>query len=93
MDPSTLLSWCRVTRDSVVSLDFWLTSLHTVMTDNDGQPNSNDFRAIATSINNSLTREEYLLRKAKIDDAREKLAQLELEIELQETMRQGREAE
>jgi len=53
-----------------------------------GQPS----RSMAP-FSNQMTREEYLLRKAKIDEAREKLAQMELEIELQEAARQGREAE
>jgi hypothetical protein len=53
-----------------------------------GQPS----RSMA-SFSNQMTREEYLLHKAKIDEARERLAQMELEIELQEAARQGREAE
>ncbi|KAJ8588926.1 hypothetical protein M405DRAFT_231072 [Rhizopogon salebrosus TDB-379] len=61
--------------------------------DNGGRPSSNDFSAMGTFTGNPLTREEYLLRKAKIDEAREKLVQMELETELQEIMRQGREAE
>jgi hypothetical protein len=70
-----------------------LTVNFTLAMDNGGQPNSNDFRALAPFSNNPLTREEYLLNKAKIDDAREKLAKMEMEMELQELARQGREAE
>jgi len=40
-----------------------------------------------------LTREDYLSSKAEIEKYREMLAKMELEVELQEAARLGREAE
>lgn len=59
---------------------------------NGGQPNSSDFRAMAPFIN-PLNGQEYALRKAKIEEAKRKLVEMELQNELQEAVRQGREAE
>lgn len=63
------------------------------MSDNHGgQTNPNDLRAMAPFVM-PLTREDYLSSKAEIEKYREMLAKMELEVELQEAARLGREAE
>jgi hypothetical protein len=42
---------------------------------------------------NPLNSQEYAVRRAKIEEAKRKLAEMELQMELEETIRQGREAE
>ncbi|KAG1752480.1 uncharacterized protein EDB91DRAFT_519256 [Suillus paluster] len=60
---------------------------------NGNQLNSSDTHAMAPFVNPLTSEEEYALRKAKIEEARQKLYQMELDNELQETIRKGREAE
>ncbi|KAG2748420.1 hypothetical protein P692DRAFT_20515362 [Suillus brevipes Sb2] len=57
-----------------------------------GQPKSTDYRAMTPFIN-PLNSQEYAVRRAKIEEAKRKLAEMELQMELEETIRQGREAE
>lgn len=59
---------------------------------NGGQPNSSDHRAMAPFVN-PLISQEYALRKAKIEEVKRKLVEMELQNELEEAVRQGREAE
>lgn len=59
---------------------------------NGGQPSSSDYRAMAPFVN-PLNSQEYALRKAKIEEAKRKLVEVELQNELEEAVRQGREAE
>lgn len=58
---------------------------------NGGQPNLSDHRAMAPFVNHLS--QEYALRKAKIEEAKRKLVEMELQNELEEAVRQGREAE
>jgi hypothetical protein len=57
-----------------------------------GQPKSSDYRAM-TPFLNPLNSQEYALRKAKIEEAKRKLVEMKLQNELEEAVRQGREAE
>lgn len=58
---------------------------------NSGQPNSgSDYRAMAPFVN---PQDLYASRKAKIEEAKQKLIEMELQNELEEAVRQGREAE
>jgi hypothetical protein len=58
---------------------------------NGSQPNSSsDYRAMAPFVN---PQDSYASRKAKIEEAKRKIVELELQNELEEAVRQGREAE
>ncbi|KAG1868205.1 hypothetical protein C8R48DRAFT_132703 [Suillus tomentosus] len=60
---------------------------------NGSQSNSSDYRAMAPFVNNPFNSQEYASRKAKIEEAKRKLVEMELQNELEEIARQGREAE
>lgn len=59
---------------------------------NGSQSNSSDYRAMAPFVN-PFNSQEYASRKAKIEEAKRKLIEMELQNELEEIARQGREAE
>lgn len=59
---------------------------------NGSQSNSSDYRSMAPFVN-PFNSQEYASRKAKIEEAKRKLVEMELQNELEEVARQGREAE